>query len=168
MGQYGYVTSTDAHELSIPMVELGKLAARGQIRHVAYGLYRFDDLPPTRYDQFFEAVVRVGGDAHLTGDAVLALHNLALVNPRQVRVGTTRRVRAELPEWIKVVNETVAPEDLTRYELIPSTTVAHAIRACRDTVMSDRLLTAVGDARREGLVTATEERQLRDELRGNA
>jgi len=168
MGQYGYVTAADAHELGIPMVELGKLAARGQIRHVAYGLYRFDDLPPTRYDQFFEAVVRVGGDAHLSGDAVLALHNLALVNPRQVRVGTTRRVRAELPEWIKVVNEAVDPEDLTRYELIPSTTVAHAIRACRDTVMSDRLLTAVGDARREGLITATEERQLRDEIAVNA
>ena len=63
---------------------------------------------------------------------------------------------------------TVDPDDLTRYELIPSTTVAHAIRACRDTVMSDRLLTAVGDARREGLVTAAEERQLRDELAVNA
>ena len=60
------------------------------------------------------------------------------------------------------------PDDLTRYELIPSTPVAHAIRACRGTVLSDRLLTAVGDARREGLVTAAEERQLRDELRGNA
>ena len=35
MGKYGYVTAADAHELGIPMVELGKLAARGQIRHVA-------------------------------------------------------------------------------------------------------------------------------------
>ena len=165
MGQYGYVTAADAHELGIPMVELGKLAARGQIRHVAYGLYRFDDLPPTHYDQFFEAVARVGDDAHLTGDAVLALHTLALVNPRQIRVGTTRRVRAKLPDWIKVVNETVDPGDLTRYELIPSTTVAHAIRACQGTVMSDRLLTAIDEARRQGLVTATEERQLRQELR---
>ncbi|MCZ7538087.1 MAG: hypothetical protein M5T61_20585 [Acidimicrobiia bacterium] len=76
-------------------------------------------------------------------------------------------MRAELPDWIKVVNETVDPDDLTRYELIPSTTVAHAIRACRDTVMSDRLLTAVDEARREGLVTATEERQLRQELRNS-
>lgn len=166
IGQYGYVTTADAHELGIPVIELGKLSARGQIRHVAYGLYRFDDLPPTRYDTFFEAVARVGRDAHLTGDAVLALHNLALVNPRQIRVGVARRVRAELPGWIEVVREEVAPEDLTRYELIPSTTVAHAIRACQGTVMSDRLLTAIGDARREGLITADEDRDLRDELRG--
>jgi predicted transcriptional regulator of viral defense system len=164
-GQYGYVTTADARSLGIPVIELGKLAARDQIRRVAYGLYRFDDLPPTRYDQFFEAVARVGGDAHLTGDAVLALHNLALVNPRQVRVGTSRRVRAKLPEWIKVVHETIDSDDLTHYELIPSATVAHALRACRGTVMSDRLLIAVGDARREGLVTAIEEQQLRDELR---
>lgn len=168
IGQYGYVTTADARELGIPVIELGKLAARGQIRHVAYGLYRFDELPPTHYDQFFEAVARVGGDAHLTGDAVLALHNLALVNPRQIRVGTTRRVRAKLPGWIKVVREMVDPNDLTRYELIPSTTVAHAIRSCRGTVMSDRLLTAVNDARREGLITADEEHELRNELRGAA
>ena len=82
VGQYGYVRAADAHDLEIPVVELGKLAARGQIRHVAYGLYRFDDLPPTRFDRFFEAVARVGGDAHLTGDAVLALHELGQVNPR--------------------------------------------------------------------------------------
>ncbi len=168
IGQYGYVRSADAHQLGIPVVELGKLAARGQIRHVAYGLYRFDDLPPTRYDQFFEAVARVGSDAHLTGDAVLALHNLALVNPRRIRVGTARRVRTQLPEWIQVVNETVDTSDLTTYELIPSTTVAHAMAACSDTVMSERLLTAVDDARRQGLLTAIEEADLRAELQVSA
>jgi len=81
------------------------------------GLYRFDDIPPSRYDQFYEALARVGGDAHLTGDAVLALHELALVIPRQVRVGTSRRVRAALPAWIKIVRESADLDDLTRYEL---------------------------------------------------
>jgi len=168
VGQYGYITTNDAGELGIPVIELGKLSARGQIRHVAYGLYRFDDLPPTRYDQFYEAVARVGDDAHLTGDAVLALHDLALVNPRQVRVGTARRVRAELPGWIKVVRESVDPDDLTLYELIRSTTVAHAIRACAGTVMSERLLAAVDEARREGLISPAEERELRAKLKGAA
>lgn len=32
MGQYGYVTAADAHELGIPMVELGKLAAPERLR----------------------------------------------------------------------------------------------------------------------------------------
>lgn len=168
IGQYGYITTAEAQDLGIPAVELGKLADRGQLRHVAYGLYRFDDLPPTRYDQFYEAVARVGGDAHLTGDAVLALHELALVNPRQVRVGTARRVRATLPAWIKVVREAVDPDDLTRYELIPSTTVAYALRACLGTVMSERLLPAIDDARRHGLITGAEERELHALVQGAA
>lgn len=166
MGQYGYVTTGDAQMLGIPVVELGKLAARGQIRHVAYGLYRFDDLPSTSHDLFFEAVARVGGDAHLVGDAVLALHGLGLVNPRQIRVGTSRRVRSKLPDWIKVVNSTAVPDDLTSYDLIPSMTVACAIRECSATVMADRLTIALDEARRGGLITSAEERDLRDEIKG--
>ena len=168
VGQYGYVRAADAHDLEIPVVELGKLAARGQIRHVAYGLYRFDDLPPTRFDRFFEAVARVGGDAHLTGDAVLALHELGQVNPQVVRVGTSRRVRAQLPKWIAIERETLPDGDLTSYESIPSAMVAHAIRTCRDTVMSDRLLVAVDDARRDGLLSVAEQREFRAELEGAA
>lgn len=163
-GQYGYVRAADARGLGIPVVELGKLSARGLIRQVAYGLYRFDDLPPSRFDQFFEAVARVGEGAHLTGDAVLALHELGQVNPNFVRVGTPRRVRAKLPDWITVVRETLPDEDLTSYELIPSATVTSAIRSCRGTVMSDRLLGAVDDARRQGLLTAAEQIELRAEL----
>lgn len=168
VGQYGYISTADANALGIPVIEMGKLAARGQIRHVAYGLYRFDDLPPTRFDQFYEAVARVGGDAHLTGDAVLALHELAQVNPRQIRVGTPRRVRADLPNWIKVVRETIDPDDRTRYELVPSATVTYAIRACIGTVISDRLLAAVDEARQRGLISRTDEHELRNELRGAA
>lgn len=168
LGQYGYITTEDARELGIPVIELGKLAARGQVRHVAYGLYRFDDLPPTQYDRFYEAAARVGRDAHLTGDAVLALHGLALVNPRQIRVGTPRRVRTALPDWIKLVHESIEPRHLTRYELIPSTTVAYAIRACASTVMSDRLATAVDEALAEGLVTPADARELRTHFNGAA
>ena len=102
-GQYGYVRAADARGLGVPVVELGKLSACGLIRHVAYGLNRFGDLPPCRFVQFFEAVARVGEGAHLTGDAVLALHELGQVNPSVVRVGTSRRVRAKLPGWVTVV-----------------------------------------------------------------
>lgn len=166
VGQYGYVRTADARDLEIPAVELAKLAARGMIRNVAYGLYRFDDLPPTRFDRFFEAVARVGEGAHLTGDAVLALHELGQVNPNVVRVGTPRRVRAEMPGWIAVVRETLPDGALTSYESIPSATVAHAIRSCRDTVMSDRLLDAVEDGRRQGLLTPAEQRAFRTDLEG--
>ena len=84
--QYGYVTTRDADELGIPPVELRKLAQRGGLQRVARGVYRFDEVPATGHDQLMEAVLTAGPGAYLTGDAVLALHDLGLVNPRKVRV----------------------------------------------------------------------------------
>ncbi len=95
--QYGYVTTADAEDLDVPAVELRKLAQRGGVEHVAHGLYRFEDVPHTGKDQFMEAVLRAGPGAYLAADAVLAFHDLGLVNPRRVRVGVDKRPRRTLP-----------------------------------------------------------------------
>lgn len=166
MGQYGYISTRDAAQLGIPPVELAKIAARGRLRQVAYGLYHFDDMPPTRYDQYYEAFRLVGEDAHLTGDAVLALHELAYVNPKRIRVGTRRRVRRALPEWIEIVNDGVDDEHLDEFEGIPTTTVARAFRSCERSVMRGRLLAAIPVALAAGLLSDDEVSQLLEELRG--
>jgi len=67
--------------------------------------------PSTSRDQFMEAVLRVGPKAYLTHDAVLALHNLGLVNPRRIRVGTPRRARPRLPDYVEVVQLRLDPFD---------------------------------------------------------
>jgi predicted transcriptional regulator of viral defense system len=153
LDQYGYVTTRDAAVAGVPAVELRKLAARGALTNVAYGLYRLTDARPTEYDQFAESLLRVGDGAYLSGDAVLALHQLALVNPRRIRVGAPRRVRAALPEFIDLREEVVPNEDLTVYEGLCATTVARALLDCRGHVMTERLLDAAKQARAEGLLT---------------
>ncbi|MBL0204764.1 MAG: hypothetical protein IPQ14_10685 [Candidatus Microthrix sp.] len=158
--------AADAHDLEIPVVELGKLAARGQIRHVAYGLYRFDDLPPARFDRFFGRLLVWAGDAHSRAMRFWRCTNWA-GQPQVVRVGTSRRVRAQLPKWIAIEAETLPDGDLTSYESIRRPR-SPAIRTCRDTVMSDRLLVAVDDARRDGLLSVAEQREFRAELEGAA
>lgn len=156
LDQYGYVTTRDAADAGVPAVELRKLAARGALTNVAYGLYRLADARPTEYDQFAEALLRVGDGAYLRGDAVLALHQLALVNPRRIRVGARRRVRASLPEFIDLREEVAPNEDLTVYEGLRATTVARALLDCRGQVMTDRLLDAAKQAKAEGLLTGRE------------
>lgn len=153
LDKYGYVTTRDAVELGVPEVELRKLAYRGGLEHVGYGIYRFDDVPPTGRDGFMEAVLRAGPGAYLTEDAVLALHDLALVNPRRVRVGTPRRVRTAMPATVEVMRRRLAPADLTNYEGIPSTTVARALVDSRQRVMRDRLIEAAREAARRGLIS---------------
>lgn len=156
IGNYGLVTTRDAAELGVPTGELPKLAARGGMTHVAYGVYRLDDAPHTERDQFAEAVLRVGPEAYLTHDAVLALHELALVNPKQIRVATPRRTRAKHPPWIRVIRRDLTNEHITVYEGIRSTTVARALVDCRTLVMRDRLTQAAEEARVRGLLTREE------------
>ena len=160
--QYGYVTTRDAIALQIPPGELPKLAATGGLVHVAYGLWRFDDQPRTGRDQFMEAVLRVGADAYLTHDAVLAFHELAEVNPRPIRVGTPHRARVRVPDFVEVVRQRIDPADLTVYEGVPSATVARALIDCRDTIMHDRLLDAVTAAKRTGLLRTREVQRVLD------
>lgn len=83
VGRHGYVTTREAVQRGIPGIELVKMAARGKVRHIAHGVYRFDELPATDLAPYYEAVLRVGDDSFLFGDAVLALHNLANVNPKK-------------------------------------------------------------------------------------
>ena len=164
LDQYGYVTTRDAGELGVPVVELRKVAHRGGLEHIAYGLYRFDDIPRTDRDQYMEAVLRVGIDAYLTHDAVLALHDLGLVNPRHLRVGTPKRARLQLPAYIEVIQRRLEAVDLTTYEGIPAATVARALLDSRGLVMRDRLVEAGHEAARQGLLRRSEAGRIVAEL----
>jgi predicted transcriptional regulator of viral defense system len=164
LGQYGYVTTQDADDLGVPAVELRKLHQRGGLEHVGQGLYRFEDVPPTPRDEFMEAVLRVGEDAVLAGDAVLALHDLGLANPRRIRIATPRRVRRRLPPFIKVEQRAVPRAEQTMYEGIPAMTVAEAIRDCRGLLMPERLIDAVAEAAQAGLIRKVEANRLVEEL----
>lgn len=49
-----------AADAGVPAVELPKLAARGGLENVAYGIYRVPDAPASAFDQFAEALLRAG------------------------------------------------------------------------------------------------------------
>jgi predicted transcriptional regulator of viral defense system len=161
---YGYVTTRDAADLGVPAVELRKLAARGALRHVRRGLYRFADARRTQYDAYAEAVARTGEDAYLTGDAVLALLGLALIEPGRIQVATPRRTRQKDQGFVDIIRRDLPAELITTYWGIRSTTVGQAILDCRGTVMTERLLDALAEARRAGLIDPGEATRIRRHL----
>ncbi len=165
---YGFITTRDAAELGVPPVEVRKLTARGGLTHVARGLYRFDDIPYTGREEFMEAVLRAGDGAFLTGESVLALHDLAQVNPRVITVGSPRHVRADLPPTVEAHERTINPGDLTIYEGIPSTTIARALLDCRRTVMHARLEAAIERAAERGLLRRSEQARVRKAIGAGA
>lgn len=164
LDHHGYVTTKEATEAGVPAVELPKLAARGGLENVAYGLYRVPDVPPTANDQFAEALLRVGEGAYLHGESVLALCGLADVNLRQVKVAVRRRARPTLPPFVKLTQ--VRDEVRTTfYDGLAAQPVADAILECRGRIETDRLLDAAKQARGEGLLTTTEWQRVRKGLR---
>ena len=164
LDHYGYVATRDAVEAGVPAVELPKLAARGGLENVAYGLYRVPDVPPTRYDQFAEALLRAGEGAYLHGESVLALFGLADVNPRQIRVAIRRRARPKLPAFVEL---TQVKGDVRTifYENLNSQSVADALLECRGRIETERLLDAAKQARAEGLLTTAEWQRLKRGIR---
>ena len=159
---YGLITSAEAKNLGVAKSELNRWVGMGRLLKRGHGVYKLVRYVPTEYDRYAEAVALVGDGSFLFGEAVLAMHGLALANPRHISVGTTKRVRRELPEWVQPV--TVSGKTVTSYEGIPSQSLAEAILECRGMVMGERSKSAVEDARREGLITKDEFEHLRKEL----
>lgn len=163
LDHYGYVTTRDADQAGVPAGELPKLAARGGLENVAYGLYRVPDIPPTRYDQFAEALLRVGEGAYLHGESVLALFGLADVNLRRVKVAIRKRTRPKLPAFVELI-QVRDDVPLTLYEGLASQSVAEALLECRGRIEAGNLLAAAKQARAEGLLTTAEWQRVRKEL----
>jgi len=159
----GLITTARARTMGISKDDLTKMARRGKLYHVGHGVYRLTHYVPTVLDKYAEAVAIVGDGAFIYGESVLAMFDLALVNPRKVTIATPARVRKKLPPYIKIV-PAKGDIEVMQYEGVPSQSVADAFRTCKTTVMTERLLPAVEDARLKGLVTESEVKALMREI----
>jgi predicted transcriptional regulator of viral defense system len=164
--QYGFVTAADAHRLGVPVVELGKLAARGKLQRVAYGLYRFAEWPAGPRDHLMEAVLWTRDpDAVLSHDTALDVYELSDLNPDRIHVTVPRRVkglrRRHPPAAYVVHYEDLTPAQRGYWEQIPIVTVPTAIDQCiASGVRTDLVRQAIAAARAQGLIDpATAERQ---------
>jgi predicted transcriptional regulator of viral defense system len=171
--QYGYVTANDAHDLSIPVVELGKLAARGKLERISYGVYRFpfQEWPVSANDSLMEAVLWTRDRrAALSHDTALSLHELSDVNPDKTHVTVTPKSRAlqrkQIPRGYAIHFQRLADDQIGWWEHIPTVTVATAIDQCIDSrVRPDLVLQAISNAGRLGRITPEAAETLEDKLR---
>lgn len=164
--QYGFVTTRDAHRLGAAVVELGKLAARGKLQRVAYGVYRFPEWPAGPRDYLMEAVLWTRDpDAVLSHDTALDAYELSDINPDQVHVTVPRRAkqlrRRHAPSAYAVHYDDLTVAQRGWWEQIPTVTVPTAIDQCiASGVRPDLVRQAIDAARSQGLIDpATAERQ---------
>lgn len=159
---YGLITTDAARELGIPGIELVKLSHRGRLEHIWHGVYRIEHYIPAPLDKYAEAVAIVGEGAYIYGESVLAMHNLAYVNPPVIYIAYPKQLRKKLPPHIKAVRDKA--KTYTLYEGIPIQKLNEAILVCRKSVMRERLEDAAGDAVIYGFLTEPEALLVKEEL----
>ncbi|WP_440712145.1 type IV toxin-antitoxin system AbiEi family antitoxin domain-containing protein [Gordonia sp. FQ] len=149
----GVVTVADAEDAGVPAVELRKLAARGALLAYGKGVYTHRDVPTTPFTEPTIAVALAGEGAFLHRESVLDLLRIGQFNPPKIRVGTRRRVRRVLPEWMDLeYRSDVSDEDLARYDGIPATTVRRALADMRSRMPPDRWELLADEALRRDLI----------------
>ena len=126
-------------------------------------VYRLVHYLPTEYDRYAEALATVGKDAMIWGESVLAMHNLALVNPDKIEVATAHRVRKKLPVWIKLIKlqEDTPSDDFNGIRCQP---LSAAFRHCHKIIMSQRFAEAIREAEQKGLLGYSEAKKLKKEF----
>lgn len=150
---HGVVTVGSAEDAGVPGVELRKLASRGALQSYGQGVYTHRDVPVTPLTQPAVAVALAGEGAFLERESVLHLLELGQFNPRKIRVGTRRRVRRALPEWMELeYRPQIVDDELDAYEGIPATTVARALTDMERRMPPDRWSEVLSQARQRGLL----------------
>ena len=158
---YGVVTSAEATAMGIALKDVIEWVHSGRLEKVGRGVFRLCRYPYNALCHYAEAVALVGKGAWLYGESVLALHNLAQVNPPCTFVATTKRVRRTLPGWIKIVPR---PDETGKddYEGIPCQNLADVLIESKEHIMRDRLVQAIQEARGRGLLSIEDNRRIKE------
>lgn len=165
---HGVITTYGAAQAGVPSVEVRKLAARGALTRTGHGVYRMTEAPTDDLTPYAEAVALVGPDAVIADESVLDMHDLAFVNPAHIVVATPHRVRAALPDTIRVLKQQVAPRTVEYVHGVPAMPLAQALVRCADRVMTERLEDAVVEALARRLLSADEGYEVRTALAAGA
>ena len=163
IGNYGLISTEKAAELGVHRKELYDWVRLGRLEKCGRGLFRISHYLPTEYDNYAIAVALVGGEAWLWGDSVLAMHNLALVNPLRYKVATKRNVRKALPEWVEVTHR-FSVADADEFNGIPCQNLASVFIDYRNVLMPERIRQAIKEASGRGLLNVADMERLRREF----
>ena len=152
--QYGYITTAQAHELGIGRDIIRKMAKRGTLERVSWGVYRMPPFPSSPYAEYMEASLWPAGVRGVVShQSALAIRELSDVSPSKVHITVPRdfRIRRSIPAPLAVHHADLADNDVTIFEGIPATTVRRTLGDCHRTHLGPSILRqAIEDAEREG------------------
>ena len=158
--RYGYLTQHEALEAGYSKDALQKMAKRGTLDRVAWGLYRFAALPRHELDQYMEATLWPRpAQGVLSHETALDLHDLCDVNPGRLHVTVPKSYRTNraVPKLYALHRRDLVLHEIGSHEGIPIVTPLRAILdGIEGNVRAGLVEQAIDSARRRGLLRPDE------------
>ncbi|HEY0037561.1 MAG TPA: type IV toxin-antitoxin system AbiEi family antitoxin domain-containing protein [Longimicrobium sp.] len=166
--QHGYLTTAQARAEGIRPGTLTAMARRGTIERVSHGVYRLVQFPFREGAAYMEASLwPVGVRGVISHESALALYEISDVNPSKIHVTVPGvfRVRRRTPDHLVIHHADLRDDEIDRVDSVAVTTAERTIRDCSAAQLGPEIVRqAIGDAQRNGLLTARAADALRSRL----
>ena len=150
--QAGYFTATQAREAGFSYSLLSYHIATGRFERVRPRVYRIVQFPSSRHEDLYVAWLQAGPHAVISHDSALALYGLSDLLPHGIHVTLPRTASRRRPE-LQLHTKRLEPEDVTRYEGLPVTTVLRTLVDVAAAGLADeQVRQAIQESLRRGLV----------------
>lgn len=168
--QNGYVTTPQAAGVKVRKGTLAKMAERGVLERVSWGVYRLRHFPSSPLDQYVEASLwPLSTRGVVSHESALGIYGLSDVSPTRIHLTVPKRfrIRRRLPAGLVVHRADLGPADSQMHEGVPVTTPERTIRDCHAAHLGPALVRqAIRDGRRTGHLRASQADRLERELLG--
>jgi predicted transcriptional regulator of viral defense system len=124
--QAGYFTASQARDVGFSWERLSSNAKKGLFLRVARGVYRLSRFPGSAFEDLFVAWLRTGRNAVISHESALSVYGLTDVLPGISHV-IVPRTASRRRKGIRQHTNQLAPDEITRREGLPVTTVARTI-----------------------------------------
>lgn len=166
--QHGYVTQADARRLGIASSALVKMAKRGGLERMSFGLYRIALFPNSQLDPYMEATLWPSGvRAVISHESALSLYELSNVSPVKIHicVPAAHRPRRDVPPMYQLHREDLVPDEITAFDGVPIVTAEKAIMQTHKAAIGpDLLKQAIDDAYKNGLINKRKAAELLEKI----
>ena len=150
--QAGYFTAVQARQAGFSPSLLSYHVGTGRFERVKPRVYRLVQFPATLHEDLYVAWLQAGPYAVISHDSALVLYDLSDLLPDRIHVTVPRTVSRRRPE-LRLHTKWLEPEDVTRYEGLPVTTVLRTLVDVTAAGLADeQVRQAIQEALRRGLV----------------
>jgi predicted transcriptional regulator of viral defense system len=150
--QAGYFTATQARKAGFSSSLLSYHVGTGRFERVKPRVYRIVQFPSSSHVDLYVAWLQAGPRAVISHDSALALYDLSDLLPHRTHVTVPRTASRRRPE-LQLHTKRLGPEDVTRYEGLPVTTVLRTLVDVAAAGLADeQVRQAIQEALRRGLV----------------